>query len=738
NRGLNQVEMSFQRFTAIAEQNESFENVGSYAGDTMNLTGAGEPAQLAVMRFSAGVMEALKVKPAIGRNFSPDEGRRGGPLAAILSDTIWDQRYFSDPGILGKAISLDGASYTIVGVMPHGFAFPDKGIDVWVPRPFELTYLTQETVERGAGFLNVIGRLKPAVTRQHAQTELEAIATRYAPPNRLDSDLGIVTVPLPEQVTGSARPTLLVLMAAVVFVLLIACANVANLLLAKAVVRQKEMAVRSALGAGRRRLIRQLLTESVMLALIAGGLGVLFALWGVRLLVSSVSGAVPRSGEITVDGKALLFTVAIAVLTGLIFGLAPVYQIWQSDLTEALKSEGRGATGGASRNRTRTAFVVIAVALSLILLVGAGLMMKSFLSLRSVNPGFNPANLLVANINLPQSKYHKAADIAEFYRRLVENADKLPGAVSAAAVQAVPLGTGNSRTMIAIDGRPLPPIGQRPIVFLNIITPDYFKTMGIPILEGRVFTEQDNATAPVAVIINQSFAKRFFPGERPIGKRVLMGQNQPREIVGVVGDVREVGLDQAPSEGFYLSAEQRPEAAMSVVVKTAVPPLSLGEALSANVLEIDRDQPVANLRTMDQVVSSSISNRRLTLVLLGVFAAVALVLAGIGIYSVMAYSVTQRTREIGLRLALGAESRDVMKLIIGDGLIMALIGVGLGLAGAFALTRLMVSLLFGVSATDPVTFAAIPIMLIAVAALASFFPARRALKVGPVIALRDE
>ncbi|HYL98278.1 MAG TPA: ABC transporter permease, partial [Blastocatellia bacterium] len=472
NRGLDQTESSYQRFTAIAEQNQSFDSFGAYAGDTMNLTGLGDPAQLVLMRFSSGVLDALRMTPAMGRNFSREEDRRGGPLAAIISDSLWRQRYFTDPQIIGRAITLDGASYTIVGLMPHGFEFPQPGIDVWVARPSETTYLNQEAVDRGAGFLDFIGRLKPGVTRQSAQIELDAIARRNAVPGRLDSGLGVATVPLPEQVTGNIRPTLLVLMAAVVFVLLIACANVANLLLAKSVVREKELAVRSALGAGRLRLIRQLLTESVMLAFIAGGLGILFALWGVRFLVTAAVGSLPRAAEISIDGKALLFTVGVSFLTGLIFGLAPALQVSRSDLTEALKSEGRGSTSGGRRNRTRVILVVCEVALSLVLLIGAGLMMKSFLSLRSVKPGFSSANVLVANINLPQSKYQKPADIAEFYRRLIENADRLPGVVSTAAVQALPLGPGNARTTIAIDGRPLPPIGERPIVLLNIITPD--------------------------------------------------------------------------------------------------------------------------------------------------------------------------------------------------------------------------------------------------------------------------
>lgn len=735
-RGLNQVPASYQRYTAYVEQNQSFDNIGAYTNDTVNLTGMGEPVQLNIARFSSGVLDVLQLKPAMGRNFTKAEDSRGGPPVAILSNSFWKQRFASDRQVIGRAVNLDGTSYTVIGVTPPDFAFGGPNVDLYVAKPFEPTYLLPEAVERGAGFLDIIGRLKSGVSRQQAQSELETIAKRSAIPDRLDNSLGVVTVPLPEQTTSNVRPTLLLLMAAVAFVLLIACANVANLLLAKAVVRQKEMAVRSALGAGRLRLVRQMLTESMLLALIAGGAGVLLAIWGVSLLVSAASGSLPRANEIGIDGSVLVFTLGVSLLTGLIFGLAPAVQVSRSDLNTTLKAEGRGATGGLRTNRTRAGLVIVEVALSLVLLVCASLMMRSVLSLRSVNPGFKPSNLLVANINLPQTRYKKPTEIAGFFRQLITKAKGLPGVESAAAVQTVPLTGGNPRTPIAIDGRPVPPVGERPIVALNMVTQDYFTTMGIPLIKGRTFNAQDNETNPQTLVIDQAFEKRFFPGENPIGKRLLIGLGTPREIVGVVGPVRETGLDQAPLEGFYMCADQVPRASMSIVMRTAVPPLTLGRALSSAVLSIDNDQPVASLQTMDQIVSTSISNRRLTLLLLGIFAGIALALASIGIYSVMAYSVTQRTREIGLRMALGAQGRDVMKLVIREGMIMALIGVAIGLGGAFALTRLMTSLLFGVSATDPTVFAGIAVTLAAVALIASYFPALRALKVGPSIALK--
>ncbi|HSB12437.1 MAG TPA: ABC transporter permease [Blastocatellia bacterium] len=739
-RGLNQTSLSIQLVTAIGEQNQVFEQAGAYTGDSANLTGIDEPLQLAVARVSSGVLDVLRVNPVSGRNFVLEEDKAGGPHVVILSHNLWQRQFGGAPDVVGRAITLDSLSYTVVGIMPAGFNFPGGQIDAWIPRVFEPSFLNRDAVERGAGYLSVVARLKPGITRQQAQADVESIAANRSSSVQLDLAFGLLAVPLPEVVTQGVRPTLYILLGAVGFVLLIACANVANLLLAKAAGRQKEIAVRAALGASRARLIRQFLTESVLLALMAGALGVALASWGVDLLVSAATGNIPRAAEISVDARVLGFTLLIAVVTGVAFGLAPALQASKADLNEALKDTARGSGGGSRRARIRSLLVVTEVALAVILLIGAGLLIRSFVRLQSVDAGFNPAHLLVANINLPASRYAQPTQRAAFYRRLNEELGSLPGVISAGATQALPLSGADARTPIAIDGRAVPPLPERPIVSVGIVSPDYFRTLGIPLLEGRFFAEQDNETGPVTVIINQSFARKFFADEDPIGKRILLGgvQTQAREIVGVVGDVRQRGLDSSPAEGFYISSYQRPQLAMAVVVRTEGPPLALSNAVRSRVIAIDKDQPVASVQTMEDVVSSSISNQRFTLLLLGLFAGVALVLAAIGIYSVMAYVVTQRTGEIGLRMALGAQGRDVLALVVGQGMTTALIGVAVGLAGAYALTRVMTSLLFSVTATDPITFVATPIILIGVALAACLVPARRAVKVDPMVALRYE
>ena len=739
-RGLDRTASSFQRATTIAGHTQTLEHAGSYTSDTANLTGIDEPRQLTAIRMSAGVLDVLRAKPIAGRNFSAEEDRPGGPQVVLLSHRLWEKQFGSAPDIVGRSITLDGGSHTVVGVMGPEFHFPVRDIDVWIPRVFEPSFLNRETVERGAGYLSIIGRLKPGVSIEQAQSEMESLAESNKIPDHPDSGFGVAVVPLPEAATQGVRPTLFILLGAVGFVLLIACANVANLLLAKAAGRQKEIAVRSALGATRARLIRQFLTESVLLALMAAVLGVLLASWGIDVLVSAATGNIPRAAEINVDASVLGFTGLIALLTGVIFGLAPAVQLSKAELNEALKDTSRGSTGGIKRARTRSILVVVEVALSVILLIGAGLLIKSFVLLQSVETGFNPERLLVANISLPTSRYAEPAQRSSFYTRLCQELAAVPGVVSTGITQSLPLSGADARSPIAIDGRPVPPFAERPIVTLSIVSPEYFETMGIPLLQGRTFTEQDNATAPVTTIINQSFARRFFPDENPVGKRILTGaaQVQPREIIGVVGDVRQIGLDTSPAEAFYLSSNQRPQLAMSVVVRTEGAPLSLSSAVRGRVLAIDKDQPIASLQTMDEVITSSVSGQRFTSMLLGAFAGVALLLAAIGIYSVMAYIVSQRTGEIGLRMALGAQTRDVLRLVVGQGMTMTVIGLGIGVGGAFALTRVMATLLFSVSATDPMIFVVVPILLGGVALGACLAPARRATKVDPMVALRYE
>ena len=735
-RGLNQTGLSFQRFSAVAEQNKVFESVGAYVGDSRTMTGRGDPIQLNTLRVSAGFLNVLKVNLAMGRNFTGEEDKRGGQTVAILSHTAWERYFSSDPGVVGKTVTLDGLTFNIVGVMPAGFDFQGFQVDLWEPRVFEPTFLGSDAVERGSGYMNVIARLKPGVTAQTAQSELTTIAAQNVFAGHPDEHYTLGSQLLAEQAVSNIRTTLLIMLGAVAFVLLIACANVANLLLAKAVGRQKEITVRAALGASRGRLIRQFLTESILLAFIASVLGVLLSTWGLHFLISAAGGSLPRASEIKVDGRVLWFTILVGVLTGVIFGLAPALQASKSDLNESLKDNSRGATGGLRRNRLRSILVISEVALSVVLLIGAGLLIRSFVRLQNVNPGFNPANLLIVNLSLPASKYSTPVSQRMFYRGLEEKIEHLPGVVSAGTVQSLPL-FGGARTPIAIEGRPLLPLPERDLSAFNQVSRDYFKTMGIPLLKGRYFDDRDTETSPIVLIIDQAFKDRFFPNEDPIGKRVLVGGGPaPREIVGLVGDVHQYGLNATSPYSFYICANQRGTGNLSVVVRTVGPPLSLSNTVRSSVLEIDKDQPVASFQAMDAALAGSISGQRFTLQLIGIFAAVALILASVGIYSVMAYAVSQRTSEIGLRMALGAQPRDVLKLVVGQGLVMVLIGMGIGLVAAFGLTRLMSSQLFNVSATDPVTFIFIPILLTVVALLACFVPARRATKVDPLVALR--
>ncbi|MGH9939722.1 MAG: ABC transporter permease, partial [Blastocatellia bacterium] len=602
-RGQDRTSFSFPKFTCVAEQNQTFEQVAAYVNDSFNLSGGDEPAQVSGLRVTVGLFDVLKARPALGRSFTAEEDRAGGAAVVILSYRLWQQRFNADPNIIGRNITLDNAPATIVGVMPAGFAFGGQDIDLWAPRVFELKEMpsqgalgvvtSSKLADSSSGFLAVIARLKPGQTRQSAQTDLEALDRRYKEqyPVRIDSEFGSLAAPLPEQVTSNIRPTLLILFGAVGFVLLIACANVANLLLAKTVERKREIAIRAALGASRSRLIRQFLTESVLLAAIAGLLGALLALWGVDLLVSLAAGSIPRAAEINIDHTVLAFTGAVALLTGIIFGLAPALRASRPDLNEALKESSRGAIGGWRRNRVRSAFVVAEVALSLVLLIGAGLLMRSFIRLQNVNPGFNPDNLLAARINLTPAKYTRPVQRRAFYQQALREISSLPGVVSLAATQYLPLGGSDSRALTWIEGTPLPPINERHIVSVNVITEDYFRTMGIPLLQGRFFTEQDDAEAPVVVIINESFARRFFPDQNPVGKRIHTGSaGAPFEVIGVVGDVHHLGLDTQSNETRFFTARQMPVWNMTVVARTEVAPQSLAGEIRQRVLAVDRDQ----------------------------------------------------------------------------------------------------------------------------------------------------
>ncbi len=723
------------------EQNQSFEAMAAMADQSFNLTGMGEPERIDGQRVSANLFSLMGVEPQLGRGFSPEEDQPGAGRVVIISNGLWQRRFGGDRTIVGKTLDLNGESYQVVGVMPTQFQFPRREVDLWVP----IAFTPQQAANRGSHYLQVIARLKPGVAVQQAQADMSSIAARlqqqYPEQN---TQLGAVVIPLHEQVTGDMRPALLVLLGAVGFVLLIACANVANLLLARAAARQKEIAVRVALGASRLRLIRQFLTESILLAVIGGVLGLLLSFWGINLLKSFIPDTIAQARTITIDAKVLGFTLLVSLLTGLIFGLAPATQASKFNLNETLKEGGRDSSAGSRGNRIRAMLVVAEVAVSLILLIGAGLLINSFLRLRNVDPGFRAENLLTMQVVLPKQKYSDQARRSAFYTELLRRVESLPGVKSAAVTTNLPLYRQGNSIGLSIEGRP-DPIGQRPSVTTRVISQRYFSTMGIQLLQGREFGDQDRIDSPAVAVVSETMARRFWPGESPLGKRVTPSTPDtaaPEDwitVVGVVKDVHQFDLVADPKPQMYLSYVQaeffEPR---DLVVSTSVDPLSMTSAVRGAVWEIDKDQPVSNIRTMKEIVSESVARQRFSMLLLGIFAGLALVLAAVGIYGVMSYSVAQRTREIGLRMALGAQKWDVLRLVVGQGLKLVLIGIAIGLVAAFVLTRVMSSLLFGISATDPTTFIAISLVLISVAVLASFIPARRATKVDPMIALRYE
>jgi putative ABC transport system permease protein len=723
------------------DQNKVFEGMAAIASHSLNLTGSGEPERIEGKRVSASFFPLLGVEPLFGRTFTPEEDQPGANRVVVLSHGLWQRRFGSDRGILGRQLTLNGESATVVGVMPQHFQFPTREDELWVP----IAFTPQQAAARQSHYLQVIARMKPGVTLEQAQAEMSTIGARlqqqYPAQN---TDLGVAVVPLHEQLVGDIRPALLVLLGAVGFVLLVACANVANLLLARAAVRQKEIALRVALGASRVRLVRQFLTESVLLAALGGFVGLLLSLWGVNLLKAFIPENISQAKDIAVDAKVLGFTLLVSLLTGLIFGLAPVSQASNFNLNETLKEGGRDSVAGRRGNRIRSLLVVAEVAVSLVLLIGAGLLINSFLRLRNVDPGFRADNLLTMRVVLPETKYPDQARRAAFYTELVRRVESLPGVQSAAVTNWIPLVKQGDSSGISIEGKPDPGPGQNPSAVTRVVSPHYFQTMGVELLQGRRLGEQDRADAPRVVVISETMARKFWPGEEALGKRVTMGgpANAPvpwMEVVGVVRDVRQFELTAEPKPQMYVPYEQpvffRPS---HLVLKTNVEPAGLAAAVRKTVWEIDKDQPVSNVSTMEEVLSESISRQRFSMLLFGIFAAVALVLAAVGIYGVMSYSVAQRTHEIGIRMALGAQRGDVLKLAVGHGLKLVLVGVALGLGAAFALTRVMSSLLFGVSPTDPATLAIISLVLIGVALLASYVPARRATKVDPMVALRYE
>jgi putative ABC transport system permease protein len=728
---------SYPNYIDYKEQNQTFEDMAAFNDRIFNLTGAGDPVRVVGVWASASLFSVLGVEPALGRSFTEGEEEPGKDLVVVLSNGLWQRRFGGDPGIVGQAINMNGANRTVIGVMPASFAFPEKRTEVWIP----LALTPQRKQARTLISFKAVGRLKPGVSMAQAQADLGPIAKRIDD-QYFQSEYGINLVKLSDQETNKVRPALLILLGAVAFVLLIACANVANLLLARAAIREKEIAIRLALGAGRSRIVRQLLTESAVLGIVGGAVGLLLAVWGLDALLALSPADVPRLDQTGIDIRVLAFTLAVSLLTGLIFGLVPALQASNADLNDALKEGGRGTTGGMRGIRIRNLLVVSEIALSLVLLVGSGLLIRSFIRLQQFELGFNPEHLLTMRIQLPGSKYREPNQIAGFYKQLLERMEAMPGVQSAGAISSIFLTDTPQSTSFTIEGRPAFTGMESIEVPFDSVSTDYFRVMGIPLLAGREFDEHDAiGTTPVA-IINQTFARRFFPGEDPVGKRYVYGGPSPENkwitIVGVVADMRRTGFDRPVRPETFLPQFQNPENALTIVARTSGDPASLAGALRDEVWAIDKDQSVFDIKTMRQTLSEMLSQRRFNTLLFGIFAAVALILAAVGIYGVMSYAVAERTHEIGLRMALGAQTSDVLNLIVRQGMRLATIGLAAGLAASFALTRVMSTLLYGVSATDPLTFILIPVVLAGVALAACFVPARRAMRVDPMVALRYE
>jgi putative ABC transport system permease protein len=733
--------MSGPNFTDIARSATTFENAAAISTTRMILTGEGEPERLLVAEVSASLFNVLRVRPVLGRLFNADENTPGRTNVVILAHGVWEQRFGSDSSIVGRRIMLDGVPREVVGVMPRGFSYPANR-QAWLPIDYDEGFVAKQ---RGAWFLDVVARLKPGVTPEQSAAEVETLgrnlARQYPDAN---AEIGMTTYPLLEAMVGDIRRAVLILLGAVGFVLLIACTNVANLLLARAAARESEMAVRTALGAGRGRLVRQLLTESVVLSLLGAGFGLLLAVWGVELLTTLEPEGVPRLENVRVDASVIAFTVVTALVTGVLFGLVPAFTATRG-LSSSLKESGRGAVTSRSGARVRGALVIAELALAVTLLAGAGLLMRSFIKLQSVDPGFKPAQALTFELTLPDARYKEDPQRVAFFDNLLPRLRNLPGAQSASAVMGLPLSGLDFIISFEVGGRPPLPASQHPAMQVRVATPDYFDAVGIPLKRGRGFTADDRENTPRVVLITEAAARQFFPGEDPLGKTIKLGwgrgPGKPRaggEVVGVVGDVKDAGLNEDDPPQIYLPLRQWPVSFMAVVVKTAVAPASITDAVRAQVAAVDPNLPVSNVSTLEAIVAKSISQQRFYMTLLTIFAAVALVLAAIGIFGVLSYAVSQRTREIGIRMALGAQERSVISLIVRQAMLLVTGGVAAGTVAALLLSETMAKMLFNVTARDPVTFVSVAGVLAAVALLASYLPARRATRVDPIVALRAE
>jgi putative ABC transport system permease protein len=733
--------LSFPFFNVLHDRSRSFSGLAACIFENFSLTGRGDPEQISGARASADFFGVLGVKPVLGRAFSPQEDQRGGAQVVMISYQLWTRLFANDPNAIGSSLTLETRDYTVIGVLPPGFSFPLFGtkIDIWAPRVYEMSLLIPARVAVGGRYFQVIGRLAPGFSAKQARAETQVLWQGYKSENPgnydVTNDLVMQIGNLQNQIVANAKPVVLILSGVVGFVLLIACANVASLLLSRAVGRRKEFAIRAALGGSRAALFRQLLYESVLLGLLSGTVGVALGSAGTRLLSTFGDVTLAGTADLSMDYRVLLFTLAISLGAGIVFGLAPSLHLSKPDLNRTLRDESRGTVGNRGRNTARSMLVIAQVALSTILLIGSGLLLRSFVRLHFVNPGFESRNLLTMQVGL--RKYAQPAQSIAFYKAVLDRLNVLPGVTASAIATALPMAPTH-QTPVLFEGHPAVELGRRPIINLQQISPDYPKALGVPLVAGRPFTDHDDAQAPSVAIINQAAAQQFWPDQNPIGKRVWVGNLMPAEVVGVLGDVHNASLAAAPVPEVFLPFPQLPWTILYFNIRTSVEPHSLIATVRHEIAAVDRDQPVSDMDTGEELLEASQGKTQFMMFLLGVFAVTALILAVIGIYGVISFGVAHRTQELGIRMALGATKTDVLRLVIGNGLILTAAGILIGLAGSIALTRLMATLLYQTSPTDPFTFLASAVLFTAAAMLASYLPARRATRIDLADALRTE
>ena len=736
---LRRVGFSYPRYQEVQQRQQVFSDLAFSVGNAFTLTGRGDAEQLFGIHASASLLPALGLDPVLGRNFSADEDRPGGEHVVLVSHRAWQQRFNRDPSILGQALTLNGARYTIIGVLPEAAsAFPLNQVDLWVPRPAEVPFLAPSQLNNGGFFFQAVARLRPGVSVEQARRAMDVIEAGYraANPANVDAPSHIEVVPLLDDAVGEQRRSYLMLFGAVGCVLLIACANIANLLLARFAGRRREIAARIALGASRGSVLRQLVTESMVLAVLGGVVGVLLAQWALRAVVVLGADLIPRVLEVRLDPMALAFSLLVTLVTGLAIGLLPAWQAARVNVNETLKEASRGSTGGGQR--LRASLLVAEVSLSLVLLIAAGLLLTSFARLQQVESGFEPEGVFTAQVVLPAQRFDRDKLIA-FYEQLYQRLSSLPGSTSAALTDRLPLTGAQTPAPVAVVGRPVPPMSERPNANRHLVSPKYFSTLGIPIRAGRDFDERDSARVPHVVIVNETFARRYFPGEDPIGRTLITGMGQlPSQIVGVAADVRSTSLNTPPETDYFLPALQRPETFTNILVRTNLGPVAMAPAVRDALRAVDPDVPLLQPQALSTRIAQTVADRRLALVLLAGFATLALILASLGVYSVMAHLVAFRTSEIGIRMALGASPRVVMRMVLGHGRRLTLAGIALGIIGALGVSSLMQQALFEVDPSDPLIYITVAVMLLLVAECASWVPARRATRIDPVIALRSE